>query len=170
MTVISTSNTVKELTSQWKNSSGENVGLLYADSKTKEVHSVRCSTCSGTGATASLDNLKSILPEASSKGNVIGAWHTHPENGFQASTNIDKEDVTNPAVAIPSFASGALGIIVNRNTITPYSINVTMTSYTENDQDEITKPKYSPNYSDFKNDFQNPVFTNNVNSKTYWNQ
>ena len=165
-----TENTIHELTKQW-GGAGEKVGFLYADSKTKEVHLSQCTECEAKGDDeAIIEKLGNSYESVSKKGNIIGMWHTHPPANSAMGTTPSGSDVMDPTIAVSAFKQGALGVIVMKNSITLFPIGMPVPSYLENVHDDITTPRYGPDYRFSRASFQYGTFDKHVHSKTYWNE
>ena len=165
-----TSNTVKELTALWKSGGNERMGFLYADKKTKEVHVSVCTTCRSDVDEGKVEDLANTYNDVSKKGTIIGMWHTHPPASGLDGSKPSGADQSDPPLAISAFGQGALGVVVNKSTITLFPINNPALHYRYNEKDGITTPKFGPNYSGWRSPFQYGTFNKNVNSKSYWDE
>lgn len=166
-----TSNSIQEITAKWKES-GENVGLLYVDKKTKELHAIlsRRSGNNQGGTQTNIEGLGKDYPEVSKLGTVIGMWHSHPTKNTYSGANPSDPDHSDPTYISAFNGTVQLGIVTQKDLITIFPISRPVTQYTENKQDGVTTPKYGPKYSGAKSSFQYGTFNKNISPKTYWEQ
>lgn len=180
-----TDKSVKEITSMWK-SSGENIGLLYADKKTKEVHASLASVIvSKKGSTqGDAPSLPIDFENISKKGNVIGVWHSHPYNSYLGKVLIGPDDrykgtlaseadKNNVSGVILKMKFPALGIITQKNIITLFSINARGAHDLPIVRDKITTSHFSKNFNAgmsavTEGGEQNASFDKNLSPKTFW--
>lgn len=146
--------------------------FLVADATTKEVHANVCESCAVTAGSANVWQLRPTYDEVAKTGNILGVWHSHPVANSIIGIQPSSADFTEPSGAIPAFRLGAVGVIVMKNTISPYAIQPYADQYPRgtDTNDEIRIPGYGLNYSGNKGPFQLGTFDRKVNSKTYWNE
>ena len=98
-------------------------------------------------------------------------WHTHPPASSFDGIQPSNDDSNKPGTVISAFASGSVGVIVNKSTVSLFPIHPLSSSTGEvGEHDEINNTKFDPNYSSWKMDSQKGTFNKNVNSKTYLEQ
>ena len=153
-----TGNTIKELTNFSTNSPQENSGLLYADKVTKEVKADKANITPSNepiiGGEADPVELGKLENSTSSKGTVIGYFHTHPENtlfGSQPSSS----DFTGGGY-VDALKNGGIGAIVTKGKVGLFPLSNMSTGKPP----QVTDRK--PNGSLFPSSNHNAVFNKKV--------
>jgi hypothetical protein len=120
-----TANTAEELMKHWTPSKQENAGLLYADKNTKEVKVAKAHqeeiNLAILGGEADARSLAGLENEVKDKGIIVGIWHTHPENTFEASQPSTRD--YEGAGYVNSLQKGGIGIIVQKEKFSIYTLN-----------------------------------------------
>jgi len=119
-----TSNTLESLFKNYTNSKYENSGLLYVDSKTKEVQVAVADKNSmlviGSRGEADPRELAVLEKKLGKDTKIIGYWHTHPESTFEGSQ--ESTDDLYGGGYVDALQNGGIGIIVTEGKATLYPL------------------------------------------------
>jgi photosystem II stability/assembly factor-like uncharacterized protein len=119
-----TEKSVKQLTKLSTSSPQENAGLIYADKKTKEVKvdvaEKKPSDKPIVGGEANPQELGVLEKSTSTKGNILGYFHSHPENSLFGSQPSGAD--FSGGGYVDALQKGGLGVIVTKGKITLYPL------------------------------------------------